>query len=145
MAGDDSRSHVVSGLGASGPTGPTTAAWQGANDDSWQRAEQLREPAAGGVTGAGLPRRVPKQNLVPGNAKPASVDGPQVSRSPEEVRGRLTNLRRGVEQARIASGDPSTTGSFRIDPQDMSRPGRTGLGQPNNSTDLFGGSNHQER
>jgi hypothetical protein len=139
----DNSSHVVSGLGTSGPTGPTTAAWQGANDVSWQRAEQLREPSAGGVTGAGLPRRVPKQNLVPGNAQPVPGDGPQVSRSPEEVRGRLTNLRRGVEQGRSAGGD--ATGSFRIDPQDMSRPGRTGMGQQNHSTDLFGGSNHQER
>ncbi|WP_232247452.1 sensor histidine kinase [Kitasatospora azatica] len=128
------RRHEVSGLGASGPTGPTGAgAWQSANDDSWQRAEQVREPAAGGVTESGLPRRVPKQNLVPGNAKPAAQDGPQVSRNPEEVRGRLTNLRRGVEQGRNAGGDAGNTGSFRIDPQQ------------NNSTDLFGGSNHQER
>ncbi|MFE9429334.1 nitrate- and nitrite sensing domain-containing protein [Kitasatospora sp. NPDC006697] len=142
-ADDSSPGHQVSGLGASGPTGPTTA-WQSENDDSWQLAEQAREPAAGGTTGAGLPRRVPKQNLVPGNAKPAAADGPQVSRSPEEVRGRLTNLRRGVEQGRNA-GSEGTTGSFRIDPQDMSQPGRPGPGQQNNSTDLFGGSNHQER
>ncbi|GAA1975557.1 nitrate- and nitrite sensing domain-containing protein [Kitasatospora viridis] len=139
------QAHQVSGLGASGPTGPTAAAWRSANDDSWQRAEQVREPAAGGTTGAGLPRRVPKQNLVPGNATPAPTDGPQVSRAPEEVRGRLTNLRRGVEQGRSAGGDPGTTGNFRIDPQDMSRPGRPGPGQQNHSTDLFGGSNHQER
>ncbi|WP_245985188.1 nitrate- and nitrite sensing domain-containing protein [Streptomyces tateyamensis] len=133
------RGHQVSQLGASGPTGPTGPAgaaagpWPSRNDESWQRAEQVREPAAGGVTGAGLPRRVPKQNLVPGNAKPVATDGPQVSRNPEEVRGRLTNLRRGVEQGRNAGGDPGSTGSFRIDPQQ------------NDSTDLFGGSNHQER
>ncbi|MGF1432355.1 nitrate- and nitrite sensing domain-containing protein [Kitasatospora sp. LaBMicrA B282] len=139
----DARSHQVSGLGTSGPTGPT--GWQSANDGAWQRAEQLREPSSGGVTGSGLPRRVPRQNLVPGNAKPAASDGPQVSRSPEEVRGRLTNLRRGVEQGRSAGSDGGQTGSFRIDPQDMSRPGHPGRGQQNNSTDLFGGSNHQER
>ncbi|MDH6123051.1 signal transduction histidine kinase [Kitasatospora sp. GAS204A] len=135
--------HQVSGLGASGPTGPT--AWQSANDGAWQRAEQVREPAAGGVTDSGLPRRVPRQNLVPGNAKPAAADGPQVSRSPEEVRGRLTNLRRGVEQGRNAGSESGQTGSFRIDHQDMSQPGRPGRGQQNNSTDLFGGPNHQER
>ncbi|MFF7638665.1 nitrate- and nitrite sensing domain-containing protein [Kitasatospora sp. NPDC008050] len=137
------RGHQVSGLGASGPTGPT--AWQSANDGAWQRAEQLREPAAGGVTGSGLPRRVPKQNLVPGNAKSGSSEGPQVSRSPEEVRGRLTNLRRGVAQGRSAGSESGQTGSFRIDPQDMSQPGHPGAGQQNDSTDLFGGSNHQER
>ncbi|MFE0465132.1 nitrate- and nitrite sensing domain-containing protein [Kitasatospora sp. NPDC058965] len=130
------RGHQVSQLGTSGPTGPTGPAgnaWRNGNDESWQRAEQVREPAAGGVTGAGLPRRVPKQNLVPGNAKPVASEGPQVSRNPEEVRGRLTNLRRGVEQGRNAGGDSGNTGSFRIDPQQ------------NDSTDLFGGSNHQER
>ncbi|WP_327069053.1 nitrate- and nitrite sensing domain-containing protein [Kitasatospora sp. NBC_01250] len=137
------RGHQVSGLGASGPTGPT--AWQSANDGAWQRAEQVREPAAGGVTGSGLPRRVPKQNLVPGNAKSGSSEGPQVSRSPEEVRGRLTNLRRGVAQGRNAGSESGQTGSFRIDPQDMSQPGHPGAGHQNDSTDLFGGSNHQER
>ncbi|MFE6872829.1 nitrate- and nitrite sensing domain-containing protein [Kitasatospora sp. NPDC057692] len=135
------RGHDVSALGGYGPTGPTAAgnaAWQSPNDGDWQRAEKLREPSSSGTTPAGLPRRVPKQNLVAGNAKPTPQDGPQVSRSPEEVRGRLTNLRRGVEQGRSAG----TTGSFRIDPDQVDP---SGNGQQNRSTDLFGGSNHQER
>ncbi|MER7708922.1 nitrate- and nitrite sensing domain-containing protein [Kitasatospora sp. NPDC097605] len=135
------RGHDVSALGGYGPTGPTaagSAAWQSPNDGDWQRAEKLREPSSSGTTQAGLPRRVPKQNLVAGNAKPTPQDGPQVSRSPEEVRGRLTNLRRGVEQGRSAG----TTGSFRIDPDQVDP---SGNGQQNRSTDLFGGSNHQER
>ncbi|MEV6979475.1 nitrate- and nitrite sensing domain-containing protein [Kitasatospora sp. NPDC093806] len=134
------RGHDVSALGGYGPTGPTAAgaAWQSPNDGDWQRAEKLREPSSGGTTPSGLPRRVPKQNLVPGNAKPTPQDGPQVSRTPEEVRGRLTNLRRGVEQGRSAGG----TGSFRIDPDQVDQ---SGNGQQNRSTDLFGGSNHQER
>ncbi|MFI6449875.1 nitrate- and nitrite sensing domain-containing protein [Kitasatospora sp. NPDC050543] len=141
----ESRGHEVSALGGYGPTGPTgqpSADWQSPNDGNWQRAEQLREPAAGGVTPSGLPRRVPKQNLVAGNAKPTPQDGPQVSRTPEEVRGRLTNLRRGVEQGRSATGGSGATGSFRIDPDQADR---SGNGQHNRSTDLFGGSNHQER
>ncbi|MFF3601718.1 sensor histidine kinase [Kitasatospora indigofera] len=139
------RGHEVSALGGYGPTGPTgqpNPSWQSANDGDWQRAEQLREPAAGGVTPSGLPRRVPKQNLVAGNAKPTPQDGPQVSRTPEEVRGRLTNLRRGVEQGRSATSGSGNTGSFRIDPDQTDR---SGNGQQNRSTDLFGGSNHQER
>ncbi|WP_406203374.1 nitrate- and nitrite sensing domain-containing protein [Kitasatospora sp. NBC_01560] len=135
------RGHEVSALGGygpTGPTGPTGAAWQSPNDGAWQRAEQLREPSSAGTTASGLPRRVPKQNLVAGNAKPTPQDGPQVSRSPEEVRGRLTNLRRGVEQGRSAGN----TGSFRIDPDQADQ---SGNGQQNRSTDLFGGSNHQER
>ena len=140
------RGHEVSALGGYGPTGPTgqpqAAGWQSPNDGDWQRAEQLREPAAGGVTPSGLPRRVPKQNLVAGNARPTPQDGPQVSRTPEEVRGRLTNLRRGVEQGRSASSGSGNTGAFRFDPEQTDR---SGDGPQNRSTDLFGGSNHQER
>lgn len=74
--------------------------WRSANDERWERAEQVREPKAGGVTPAGLPRRVPRQNLVEGTAEQPQLGGPQVSRAPEDVRGRLSNLRRGVQQGR---------------------------------------------
>jgi signal transduction histidine kinase len=73
------------------------------NDETWRRAEQVREPAAGGVTTSGLPRRVPRANLVAGTAEQSgTAAGPQVSRSPDDVRGRLTNLRRGIQQGRQA-------------------------------------------
>ncbi|WNE99095.1 nitrate- and nitrite sensing domain-containing protein [Streptomyces luomodiensis] len=75
------------------------------NDERWRRAEQIREPAAGGITSSGLPRRVPRANLVEGAAhQPQQPDrtGPQVSRAPDDVRGRLTNLRRGIQQGRRA-------------------------------------------
>ncbi|MEV6314575.1 nitrate- and nitrite sensing domain-containing protein [Streptomyces sp. NPDC051776] len=76
--------------------------WRSANDDRWRRAEQLRDPKAGGVTPSGLPRRVPKANLVEGTAEQTPQGGPQVSRAPEDVRGRLSNLRRGVQRGRNA-------------------------------------------
>ncbi|MGK5631467.1 nitrate- and nitrite sensing domain-containing protein, partial [Streptomyces sp. URMC 123] len=79
--------------------------WRSANDERWQRAGKLREPAAGGVTASGLPRRVPKANLVEGTAEQTPQGGPQVSRAPEDVRGRLSNLRRGVQQGRNAGTD----------------------------------------
>ncbi|MFE1933280.1 nitrate- and nitrite sensing domain-containing protein [Streptomyces sp. NPDC059474] len=74
------------------------------NDERWRRAEQVREPAAGGITSSGLPRRVPRANLVEGAAHQPQPDqaGPQVSRAPDDVRGRLTNLRRGIQQGRRA-------------------------------------------
>ena len=87
------------------------------------------EPATGGTTPAGLPRRVPRQNLLPGNvAEPSSAAqtvSPQLSRSPEEVRGRLTNLRRGIQQGHNAGDTPS--------------PDQHG------GADLFGSPNHPER
>ncbi|TVL94302.1 nitrate- and nitrite sensing domain-containing protein [Streptomyces sp. SAJ15] len=82
--------------------------WRSANDERWQRAGRIREPKAGGVTSSGLPRRVPKANLVDGAAEQSPQGGPQVSRTPEAVRGRLSNLRRGVQQARNAGSESST-------------------------------------
>ncbi|MFF8670487.1 nitrate- and nitrite sensing domain-containing protein [Streptomyces sp. NPDC015242] len=98
-----------------GPTGPqrsTPAGWRTSpNDDLVRQAERVRQPAAGGVTTSGLPRRVPRANLVPGTAQQQPhQSGPQVSRAPDDVRGRLTNLRRGIAQGRQAGS--TQTGSF---------------------------------
>ncbi|WP_436986423.1 nitrate- and nitrite sensing domain-containing protein [Streptomyces sp. enrichment culture] len=98
-----------------GPTGPqrsNPAGWRTSpNDDLVRQAERVRQPAAGGVTTSGLPRRVPRANLVPGTAQQQPhQSGPQVSRAPDDVRGRLTNLRRGIAQGRQAGS--TQTGSF---------------------------------
>ncbi|MFF3018889.1 nitrate- and nitrite sensing domain-containing protein [Streptomyces sp. NPDC057939] len=85
-----------------------TEAWRSTNDERWQQAGKLREPKAGGVTPSGLPRRVPKANLVEGAAETTPQGGPQVSRAPEDVRGRLSNLRRGVQQGRNAGSEQSS-------------------------------------
>jgi hypothetical protein len=79
--------------------------WRSANDERWQQASQLRKPKAGGVTSSGLPRRVPKANLVEGAAETTPQGGPQISRAPEDVRGRLSNLRRGVQRGRSAGSE----------------------------------------
>ncbi|MFI6943588.1 nitrate- and nitrite sensing domain-containing protein [Streptomyces sp. NPDC050418] len=87
-------------------------AWRNSpNDELVRQAERVRQPSAGGITTSGLPRRVPRANLVAGTAEQQQHQGgPQVSRRPDDVRGRLTNLRRGIQQGRQAgSGD---TGSF---------------------------------
>ncbi|WP_263165330.1 nitrate- and nitrite sensing domain-containing protein [Streptomyces sp. SCSIO ZS0520] len=106
--------------GGQGPDGAPRAAegarsgWRSSpNDELVRQAERVRQPSAGGVTDSGLPRRVPRANLVPGTAESQQQQtaGPQVSRAPDEVRGRLTNLRRGIQQGRQAGGGPST-GSF---------------------------------
>ncbi|WP_333740527.1 nitrate- and nitrite sensing domain-containing protein [Streptomyces sp. IBSBF 2806] len=90
-----------------------TSSWRTSpNDELVRQAERVRQPAAGGVTTSGLPRRVPRANLVPGTAQQQQhQSGPQVSRAPDDVRGRLTNLRRGIAQGRQAGNGPQT-GSF---------------------------------
>jgi signal transduction histidine kinase len=99
---------------AAAPQRPTaSAAWRSSpNDDLVRQAERVRQPAAGGVTTSGLPRRVPRANLVPGTAQQQQhQSGPAVSRAPDDVRGRLTNLRRGIAQGRQVGGN-GQTGSF---------------------------------
>ncbi len=91
---------------AGGPNGD----WRSANDERWQQASQLKKPKAGGVTSSGLPRRVPKANLVEGAATTTPQGGPQISRAPEDVRGRLSNLRRGVQRGRNASSETNGQG-----------------------------------
>ncbi|MEU3790739.1 nitrate- and nitrite sensing domain-containing protein [Streptomyces fructofermentans] len=89
-----------------------SASWRSTpNDELGRQAERVRQPSAGGVTVSGLPRRVPRANLVAGTAQQQQhQSGPQVSRAPDDVRGRLTNLRRGIQQGRQAGS--GQTGSF---------------------------------
>ncbi|MEU5957633.1 nitrate- and nitrite sensing domain-containing protein [Streptomyces sp. NPDC047525] len=105
---------------AAAPTGDAfgnndDSSWRTSNDDRWHRAESLKEPKAGGVTPSGLPKRVPKANLVEGTAEQTPQGGPQVSRDPEDVRGRLSNLRRGVQRGRSAGSDTTNGQGFGPD------------------------------
>ncbi|GBQ01541.1 HAMP domain-containing protein [Streptomyces spongiicola] len=103
--------------GQDGQHNAGAASWRTSpNDELVRQAERVRKPAAGGVTTSGLPRRVPRANLVPGTAQEQPHQaGPQVSRAPDDVRGRLTNLRRGIQQGRQAGGS-GNTGSFNVGP-----------------------------
>ncbi|MFD7513102.1 histidine kinase, partial [Streptomyces sp. NPDC059853] len=98
---------------AAAPQGPTPVWRPSPNDELGRQAGQLRQPSAGGVTTSGLPRRVPRANLVAGAAQQsqqqAAPTGPQVSRAPDAVRGRLTNLRRGIQQGRQANSSAGRT------------------------------------
>ena len=107
FAGNDSNG---SGGNGSGGNGSGKGDWRSNNDQMWQRAEQLKKPKAGGVTSSGLPRRVPKANLVEGTAESTPQGGPSVSRAPEDVRGRLSNLRRGVQRGRNAGSETNGQG-----------------------------------
>ncbi|MGW0820858.1 nitrate- and nitrite sensing domain-containing protein [Streptomyces sp. NPDC002845] len=103
------QQHVTQGPPAATENG-SGPDWRSSNDERWQQASQLRKPKAGGVTSSGLPRRVPKANLVEGAAEATPQGGPQVSRAPEDVRGRLSNLRRGVQRGRSAGSETNGQG-----------------------------------
>ncbi|WP_461111159.1 sensor histidine kinase [Streptomyces calidiresistens] len=71
--------------------------------NAWSGGPRREAARPAGTTSSGLPRRVPRANLTEHTLpEPSRTGGPQVSRAPEDVRGRLTNLHRGVRQGRGA-------------------------------------------
>ena len=96
--------------GPSGPNGPSvvaraesTASWTSAGDEGWRAAEAVSKPASGGVTLSGLPKRVPKANLVPGTAGADAQSAPPPIRSAALTRDRFAAFQRGVQEARAAA------------------------------------------
>ncbi|MFC0862922.1 nitrate- and nitrite sensing domain-containing protein [Sphaerimonospora cavernae] len=114
---------------------PATKAWSSPADSGWQAAKAVAEPTLGGVTASGLPKRVPKANLVPGSAtapasapvpaeqaSAAAATTPPPALSPERVRSRLASFQQGVRQGRaVARGEAD---------EDQPYPGAAPLGDP---------------
>jgi hypothetical protein len=104
--------------GAQGPQGireaqPQAAAepsaWTSPADEGWRAAQAVAAPAAGDTTQAGLPRRVPRANLVPGSVGNGGGQGSQETeteapvRSPDVARSRMASFQRGVREGRAAA------------------------------------------
>ena len=91
--------------------------WASPADEGWRAAEAVSAPSSGGLTSAGLPKRVPKANLVPGTAAAAAAPAPAPapamapSRSAAATRDRFASFQRGVKQARAAGGSESDSDS----------------------------------
>jgi signal transduction histidine kinase len=95
------------------------SAWQSPADEGWQAAQALLNKAPEAKTQAGLPKRVPKAQLVPGTAAPKIPSAQQAQRpplpprSPDAIRGRMSSLQQGVRRGRHAlidayAGDQSS-------------------------------------
>ena len=84
--------------------------WHSDADRGWQAARSAAEPIAGGLTESGLPKRVPKANLVPGTAPRPEANNPGTirSRSADQVRNRFTGFQKGVRDGRSQN-----TGEYR--------------------------------
>jgi signal transduction histidine kinase len=81
-----------------------------AADQGWEAAAAASAPATGGTTSAGLPKRVPQANLVPGTASPEPT-APAPTRSAAATRERFASFQRGVREGRAAaSGDEKDSG-----------------------------------
>jgi hypothetical protein len=97
---------------ARAPQGAGSAAWSSPGDEGWRAAQAAAKPVAAGLTQKGLPKRVPKSNLVPGSAGgtgAAKAAPPLPPRSAEEVRGKLSSFHRGLRQGRDAAGGQGET------------------------------------
>jgi signal transduction histidine kinase len=79
--------------------------WDSPADEGWRAAEVVSAPSSGGVTSAGLPKRVPQANLVPGTAGLEPAAAPAPARSAAVTRDRLTSFQRGVREGRAARRD----------------------------------------
>ena len=75
--------------------------WTSPADEGWKVAEAAVAPSSSGTTLAGLPRRVPKANLIPGTAAETTTAAPV--RSAAATRDRFASLQRGVREARAES------------------------------------------
>jgi signal transduction histidine kinase len=95
-------SATTSGQSAGTPSG----GWKSPADEGWRAAQVVASPAADETTTAGLPKRVPRANLVPGSVgggEGSSTEAAQPARSAEDVRSRMASFQRGVRDARAAA------------------------------------------
>jgi hypothetical protein len=84
-----------------GPPVEEEVIWTSPADSGWAAAAVAAAPNVAGYTAAGLPRRVPKSNLVPGTVGGSTAgQGRHAQRSAEEVRGRLSSFHRGTRRGR---------------------------------------------
>jgi hypothetical protein len=93
---------------AGAQVGQTAAqsSWTSPADEGWRAAQALAAPSAGVTTQAGLPKRVPRANLVPGSVGGGGGDDAEADapvRSPDVARTRMASFQRGVREGRAAT------------------------------------------
>jgi hypothetical protein len=108
----------------------TQITWTGlSSDDGWRAAAQSAAPTFGPDTSAGLPRRVPQQNLVPGSVTgPART--PRIVRDPRRLaaatEGYFRGWRRGQEVGGFAVGQRDR-GAWEFNREQRARQGAARL------------------
>jgi signal transduction histidine kinase len=101
---DTAEDTSTSGSWAIAPAAaPDDLGWRSsAADEGWEAAAAASAPSTGGTTDAGLPRRVPRANLIPGTA-PAASASPVPARSAASTRDRFASFQRGIREGRAAA------------------------------------------
>ena len=93
---------------SAGSTGAVANRWSSPADEGWQVAATVDSPSSRGSTSAGLPKRQPNANLVPGTIPSTQPVAPP-NRSAAAARDRLAALQRGVSEGRAAASDAANT------------------------------------
>ena len=92
-----------------GVTATAGRGWSSPADEGWRAAETVQAPISGAPTSAGLPKRLPNANLVPG----AIPGTPPVAatRSAPAARDRLARFQRGASEGRAVASEVTSHGS----------------------------------
>jgi signal transduction histidine kinase len=99
--------HGRNAFGWSGDAEEPEPSWASPADEGWRAAETVSTPSTAGLTSAGLPKRVPQANLVPGAAASARTQTPV--RSAAATRERFASFQRGVREGRAAASTGATS------------------------------------
>jgi hypothetical protein len=104
--------HIADRATAAVDNTTSSASWTSAADEGWRAAEAVSKPSSGGVTPSGLPKRIPRANLVPGTvgADGQAAPPPPPVRSAVATRDRFASFQRGVREARAADRDDGAAG-----------------------------------
>jgi signal transduction histidine kinase len=99
---DSSTSGDTSADVAAAPAGQT---WNSPADAGWRAARVVAAPESSENTMAGLPKRTPRANLVPGSIGGGTKEEPNMEdavpiRSADSIRSRMSSFQRGVREAR---------------------------------------------
>ncbi|MDQ3579976.1 MAG: hypothetical protein M3443_20735, partial [Actinomycetota bacterium] len=91
------------------------ARWQFAADSGWQAAEAVATSIPDSTTSGGLPRRTPRERLLPGSLDPTvGVEPPRIARDADALRTRLGSFQRGIGRGRSSLAQRGTgTGQER--------------------------------
>jgi signal transduction histidine kinase len=104
-SGSASLSSAAAAPAAAASAAPQTT-WSSPADEGYRAARVAAAPESDETTTAGLPKRTPRANLVPGsvgNGAGPETESTPPARSAETVRSRMASFQRGVRDARATA------------------------------------------
>ncbi|WP_144122172.1 transposase [Catellatospora sichuanensis] len=122
-SGEDDDLLIFASVSSAWFSGPETSAettWNSTMDSGWRAAEQAARPQVGNDTTAGLPRRVPAANLVPGSTPEREERPLRIVRDAAGIAAHTSNYFRGWRRGNQELGGGPGQGGFAVG----GRPGR---------------------